>query len=276
MDTSTVKVDQISTLAELIYKYGPVIVVLSLFLFLFLVIILVVLKGFVDAQKKTQEANETLIKTILNNSEKLKQMEVDRRAKEPSYDEKNLVDIFIRLNNTFKLDCKKYLEKVAADRIGIYVFHNGTQTSHGMPFFKVSCISEFIHRGCGITSHIKDTTAIPLVVYDDIIEVLYNYGFVVVRNEYDDKESKYPIKSPQIESSSFYLDKDKARTAIFVGVYDSYDSLFAFIMVEYLEDMSEDDINKYLEDLREFAARIRPTLEFSDYNGSTNSKDGDD
>ena len=274
MDTSAVNIDQVSNMAELIYNFGPVVTVLAVFLVLFLVIVFVVLKGFVDAQKKIQETNENLIQTILKNSESIKQMEVDRRAREPKYDEKNLVDIFIRLNNTFKLDCKKYLEKVEADRIGIYVFHNGTQSSHGLPFFKVSCISEFIHRGCGIGSHIKDCTAVPLVVFDDVIEVLHTYGFTIVRNTYGDDIPKYPRISPQIESSSFYLDKDRARTAIFVGVYDSYESLFAFILAEFLEEIPDEKIDNNLEILREFCARVRPALEFSDYNGS-GTKDGD-
>ena len=259
----------------MIYKFGPVVVVLAVFLVLFLVIVLVVLKGFIDSQKKTQEANEALIKTILGNVESWKQMEANRIDKEkPKYDEKNLVDIFIRLNRTFKLDCKKYTEKINCDRIGIYVFHNGTQSTHGLPFFKVSCISEFIHRGCGIGSHIKDCTGVPLVVYDDIIEILHSYGFVIVRNTYGGDIPKYPRITPQIESSSFYLEKDRARTAIFVGVYDSYESLFAFILAEFLEEISDDAIDNNLTVLKEFCARIRPTLEFSDYNGSE-AKDGE-
>lgn len=273
MDTSNVTVDQVHTMAQILSDFGPVVTILAVFLILFLVIVLVVLKGFVDAQKKTQEANEKLIQTILSNSESLKQMEVDRRAKEPKYDEKNLVDIFVRLNSTFKLDCKKYLEKVSCDRIGIYVFHNGTQSTHGLPFFKVSCISEFIRRGCGINSHIADCTAVPLAVFEDIIEVVHSYGFAIICNNFGDGEKKV-LNKPKMESSSFYLDKDRARTAIFVAVYDSYESVFAFVLAEYLEEIPDKKIDEDLEVLREFCARIRPTLEFSDYNSSV-SKDGD-
>lgn len=274
-DISSVDVSSVEKLANLIYKYGPVVIVLSVFLFLFLTIILFLLRSFLETQSKTLAANESLMKSILSNFESVIKLEEEKKSDESTknYDEKNIVKIFVKLNKTFKLDCRKYSEKANADRIGIYVFHNGTHSSHGLPFFKVSCISEWIRHGCGITTHIQDCSGVPLAMFDDIIERIYSYGFVIVDNYYDDEDG-LPRSSSYIESSSFFLEKDKAKTAIFCAIYDSYDNILAFVLAEYVDRVDMEKIDDYIDDLREFCARIRPALEFSDYNSI--GKEGDD
>lgn len=272
-DITDVDVSSIETLTNLISKYGPVIVVLSVFLFLFLIVILFLLKSFLDTQSKTTSSNEALMKSILNNFESIIKIEEERKKENSKdYDEKDIVKIFVKLNKTFKLDCRKYCEKVNADRVGIYVFHNGTTSSHGLPFFKVSCISEWISHGCGITTHLQDCSAVPLAMFDDIIERVYSYGFVIVDNHYnnDNNSNNYTY----IQSNSFYLEKDKAKTAIFCAVYDSYDNILAFVLAEYVNRVEAEAIDDYITELKEFCARIRPALEFSDYNSI--GKDGDD
>lgn len=266
-NTTDIDISNVENLANLIYKYGPVVVVLSIFLFLFLVVILFLLKSFLDTQSKTLESNKALMESVLKNFETVVKNEENNKA----YDEKDIVKIFVKLNKTFKLDCKKYCEKIKADRVGIYVFHNGTQSSHGLPFFKLSCISEWIERGCGITTHLQDCSAIPLAMFDDIIERIYSYGFAIVDNYYGDMPAN--TNSTYIQSDSFFLEKDRVETAIFCAVYDSYDNILAFVLAEYINRVDAENIDDYITEIKEFCARIRPALEFSEYNSS--GKDGD-
>ena len=276
MGVDNTDISQIESMANLMYKLGPAIVILSVFLLLFLVIIVAILKGFMDNQSKTQEQNDALLKALMENFEELKNTE-EKRAKATTkpYDEKNIVEIFVKLNRTFKMDCKKYSEELNCDRLGIYVFHNGTYSSHGLPFFKVSCISEWIKRGCGISSQIKNCSGVPLTVYEDMVDKLYTYGVIIVHNTYDNEE-KTCVNPTHIESTSFYLEKDKAKIAIAVAVYDSNDNVFAFIMAEYLDEIDDENINKNIECIKEFCSKIRPTLEFSDYSNATEGGDNYD
>lgn len=263
MGVDSLDITQVEDMANLMSKLGPTIVILSVFLLLFLVVMIAILKGFIDNQKKTQQQNEALLQTVLDNFEGFKKIEESKRD-EKLYDERNIVEIFVKLNRIFKADCKRYSEQLKCDRIGIYVFHNGTTSSHGLPFFKVSCISEYIKRGCGIPTQINNCNSVPLSVFEDVVDVLYSYGFIIIHNSYEDDES--PCTNPtHVSSSSFYIEKDKVRIAIGVAVYDSLDNVFAFILAEYLQAIDDKTISANIEIIREFCGRIRPTLEFSEY-----------
>lgn len=268
MQNSGVEMEQVSEMANLINKAGPVAVILSVFLILFLIIVMALLKGFMSSQKQLQEQNESLTNTMIMQLEELKKSQAEIKADtRKNYDEKSMVSIFVKLNKTFKMDCKHYAETVQCDRIGIYVFHNGAHSSHGIPFIKTSCISEWIKRGSGISTHLTDSNSVPLTVFDDVIERLYSYGFVIVRNDVEDSKEN-EINEFSISSSSFYLDRDKAKVAIFVGIYDSVENIMAFIMTEYIDRIDNEEIEHCMEQLREFSSKIKPTLEFSDYNAT--------
>lgn len=266
VDTTT-SMDQITSLAELIHKIGPVAVILAVFLILFLVIVMTLLKGFMNNQKKLQEQNEQLTQimiTTFENQKKLRDEEDESASiQKKKYDERNMVGIFVELNRTFKMDCKQYAQALSCDRIAIYVFHNGSHSSHGLPFFKTTCVSEWIKPGCGIPTHLMDSNAVPLTVFDDIIDRLYTYGQVIVRNT--ETNFNDVLENPSnhaIKSTSFFLGKDGAKVAIFAGTYDSFENMCAFVMVEYLSIINPNEVQNSLAIMRQFCTHIRPTLEF--------------
>src|SRR5574344_1514475 len=69
-----------------------------------------------------------------------------------------------------------------------YVFHNGMHSSHGLPFYKYTCLSEVIRRDRGITQVINEQKALPLTMIDDNIAIMLNReGWFVICDA--DKES---------------------------------------------------------------------------------------
>lgn len=248
-------------LSDAINTYGSAVILLAFFLIVFIAIICVMLKQNISNQRMLREQNQILTSTILEiNQSKPKSENKDENPRDTkTYDEKSIVSIFVKLNRTFKFECKKYLERVDADRIGIYVFHNGTVASHGLPFFKVSCICEWIRRGSAIPPHISDTTGIPLNLFDDVIENLYTNGVTVVCNNPNNTNPNY------MKSDSFYLDSDEVECSVFIPVYDKDDNIFAMIMVEYKNMVEQENLDRYVVDLEDFCHTIRPTLEFSEY-----------
>lgn len=242
--------NEVYDLAEAINRFGPIAVILAVLLLVFLAVILHFLRSGASTNNQLMNQQQQLINHLLEQTKK-----DDDSAEKRDYDEKNIVEIFYKLNSYLKSECRKFLTKTECDRIGIYVFHNGTVASHGLPFFKVSCICESIKRGSGISTHIADSTNLPLTIFDDIIEKLYTEGTVVVRNTVDGA----------FQSESFFLDKDKAATALFSVVYDNEDNTMAFVLGEYKAELSNEEINQDLEINRDLCARLKPVLEFSEY-----------
>lgn len=242
-------VDQVVKLAETIDKVGIAAVVVAVFLLLFLGIILYLMRTFAATNQYMMNQQQQMLNNLMQKKEE------EEKEKQPAYNEKEIVAIFCQLNKSLKAECKKFLEETECDRIGIYVFHNGITSSHGLPFFKVSCVCESIKRGSGISSHIADSTNIPLSVFDDVIQILYTDGVVIVQN---DKEDGF-------KSSSFYLEKDKADTGIFTAIYDSMDNVMGFTLGEYRRGIEQEEINSDHELYKELCGRLRPVLEFSGY-----------
>lgn len=242
-------VDQVVKLAETIDKVGIAAVVVAVFLLLFLGIILYLMRTFAATNQYMMNQQQQMLNNLMQKKEE------EEKEKQPAYNEKEIVAIFCQLNKSLKAECKKFLEETECDRIGIYVFHNGITSSHGLPFFKVSCVCESIKRGSGISSHIADSTNIPLSVFDDVIQILYTDGVVIVQN---DKEDGF-------KSSSFYLEKDKSDTGIFTAIYDSMDNVMGFTLGEYRRGIEQEEINSDHELYKELCGRLRPVLEFSGY-----------
>lgn len=253
LDTGTV--DNVVQLAETMDKVGMVAVVISAFLILFMGMILFILRAMSTSNQHMMRQQQQLLNNLIDKKDKeIEEKEAENRA---HYNEKEIVAIFCNLNKGLKSECRKFLESTNCDRIGIYVFHNGTTSSHGLPFFKVSCVCEYIRRGSGISNHINDSTNIPLTVFDDIIQSLYTNGVVLVQNNVENA----------IHSSSFYLEKDKVDTAIFTAIYDSMDNVMGFVLGEYKRVLDQVEIDSDNELYRNLCARLRPVLEFSGYQG---------
>lgn len=252
-------VDNALKVSDALNTYGSAIVLLSIFLVVFIIVIIVILRQNSDSQKMFQEQNQILLNQLLNANSMVKEKEEVAVKDNKLYDEKNIVTIFVKLNRIFKFECKKYLERINCDRVGIYVFHNGTVTSHGLPFFKVSCICEWIKRGSAIGNHINDTNGIPLNLFDDIIDNLYTKGTVYVCNVPDNEDPDF------IKSDSFYLDIDCVEFAMFVPIYDKNDNILAMVLAEYREMIEKEQIEGYVEELKELCQTVKPVLEFSEY-----------
>jgi hypothetical protein len=86
---------------------------------------------------------------------------------------------------------------------------------------------------------------------------------VVVRNS--DKEAYH--------STAFFLDKDGIDTAIYTVVYDSHDNVMAFILGEYKEPLTDEKLDIYEPMYIDMCLRLRPVLEFSEYQKINDSKE---
>jgi transcription initiation factor IIE alpha subunit len=162
-------VGNVSQLSEAISKYGLLTVILAVFLLLFLLLVLFIINS-----------NQKFINILIDQNNKFIN-ELTESVPQKNYEEENIVEIFTKLNEVFKDECKKINEKTSSSRTAIYVFHNGSVASHGLPFFKMTCVSEWISRGSGFQEQMSKHTNLNLALFGSLIEELYNTGVFLIR-----------------------------------------------------------------------------------------------
>lgn len=128
---------EVYDLAEAMNKFGPAIIVLAVFILIFLAVMLLFIRSYSNSTKSSQDTFSQMMQQQQQVfSYLLKEKDNEEAKPVAAYDEKKIVEIFCRLNIHLKSECKKFLDKTECDRIGVYVFHNGTVASHGLPFLK--------------------------------------------------------------------------------------------------------------------------------------------
>lgn len=242
-------VDDIGKLAGFIQQYGPLIVILAVFLLLFLTIFAYTINANKKAIESDREMNKQLVTSILNDyfAKTAKVVEGNK-----NYDEKNIVNIFVKLNKALKNVCESTCRKTNSDRTAIYVFHNGSQASHGLPFFKLTCISEWVSKNSNSNIKMAEHTALPLNLFDNIIQGLY-------------ENSEYRIILDETKDSGdmLFLKNTKIKDCFFIPIYDDDNNMMGFIFNGYNTVRDNIDIEKEKESLAELASTAKPVIEFS-------------
>ena len=242
-------VDDIGKLAGFIQQYGPLIVILAVFLLLFLTIFAYTINANKKAIESDREMNKQLVTSILNDyfAKTAKVVEGNK-----NYDEKNIVNIFVKLNKALKNVCESTCRKTNSDRTAIYVFHNGSQASHGLPFFKLTCISEWVSKNSNSNMKMAEHTALPLNLFDNIIQGLYeNSEYRIILDE---------TKDP---GDMLFLKNTKIKDCFFIPIYDDDNNMMGFIFNGYNTVRDNIDIEKEKESLAELASTAKPVIEFS-------------
>lgn len=250
---TTEALDQVSKLSETISKYGPFIVILAIFLIIFLVIVGYMIKSngkFVD--QMIDQYND-MSKNYIELSQR-----VVTSVPVKDYNEEDIVEIFFKLNGIFKEECKKINEKTGSSRSAIYVFHNGTVSSHGLPFFKMTCVSEWISRGTGFQEQISNHTNLNLALFGSLVNELYRNGEFTISQDFCEEQQ---------EPYNYAFMSEKAKTSLFTCVYSDSNKIMAFINTEFKDVLNDEDILNAKNIMKNSCAKIQPVLEFSSYKG---------
>lgn len=276
-------VDSVLTISEAIHQYGPLVVLMSIFFIIFIILIIVLLRSnsklmdqLIHRQEDADKMDNDMISKFVENAleaqnskhnnavqnildefrQTLKPIEnaMDDENRKEEY-HKDLVGAYIDVNMAFKNASRDVLNKLKCNRIAIYVFHNGNESIHGLPFFKMSCVHEWTDRGTN-TLRGKFHSDIPLHLFSDFIEDLYNTGYYKASDI--DKVAEI---DPSIKHFVQYSD---TKSLYMVAVKDTNGSISGFITAEFddtdIFDMDEDR-NAYVKAvLDEMALKIQPII----------------
>ena len=133
---------------------------------------------------------------------------------------------------------------------------NGIYSSHGLPFFKTSCVSEVFGKNCGISKKVIEHSGLSLSLFHNSISHLYQHGSVVIP-KVEDIKCTYPV----IFS---ILDRENIKSGAGVAIYDSDNNILGVLIAEFVEDKS-DQIENITKKLIKYTGALSPILEYSDF-----------
>lgn len=216
--------EEVTTLSKSIVEYGAFSVILAFAMVLIVSIVFYTMNNSKKQDSKLlQEMHDQAEQDRLLMNELLKALIPSTKMSEPEEQiKKDIVKNYIEINNVFGSISKDTLSKVSADRVGVYVFHNGNYSAHGLPFFKMSCVGEWIVRGSGVLRG-KNHIDLPLHIFSDIIEKIYDRG-----EYYNDTTAS----SVGLILKDF-LQNTKINFVYILAIYDKSKNLAGFIIAEF-------------------------------------------
>lgn len=237
--------DDVEKYASLIDKYGIMIVISAVFIIFAVLMFGVILKIVQSTFKQISSQQQTLMDRV---------MCADINKENPKI-EKNILDLFLEIDEQIRNTLHDILKKNECDRLAVYVFHNGVFASHGLPFFKISCVSEVINKNCGITRKGKTHQNMPMNMFDTCIKTLHKDGRVVI-HDIEDIKNLYPVLYNMLSESD-------VKSSLWVAIYDKDNNALGILMVEYadLKDDLDETLPKIVSDIKYLA----PILEYSNY-----------
>lgn len=238
-------VEGVGFMAKILSEYGPFIGILAVFLVLFGFIIVTIMRNNQKQITSMIKQQEQHSQSIMNQNDKLVENMMEKeKAEEDEFcaAHRDFIKTYIDVQTVFKSASKHSQNKIGADRMGIYVFHNGNRSIHGLPFFKMSCVGEWLKTNVGAKKNIH--SELPLYVYDDIILALYEDGYF--ENITNPSRESDMVSSFSVSSTFIYV--------FMLGIYDSNNNLAGFSIAEFKkkpEDITIEEIKESMQQLND-------------------------
>ena len=144
---------------------------------------------------------------------------------------------------------------IKASRVAIYLFHNGTKTSSGFDFLKLSCVGEKIVIGSGIKEKILNHSNMPVNILDNMCDVLFNSGRYIIHND----------ESTMNTAKGQFISSNKIEYSQAVCLYDSDNNIIGFILAEFDHSYLKKTCDEEYERLKSLSNELAPIFSYSDY-----------
>lgn len=248
--------DEVKEYTDLIHTYGASTVIIAVFLVILLAILGYILRNNHKTNNQLIKQQQELVDMLLTkNNEK----EEDEEKRTTVVKEPEIVQVFLDINSSMKEILKDIYDEIDTSRVAIYVFHNGVYSSHGLPFFKMSCVCEIIKKNCGVIKNINHHANLPLQMFDNSISYLHKHGKMTVVNV-DDETDELVHDSPVLIGM---LKSNNIKSASGIVVYDHDNNILGILMAEFSEIKDVEFLNTVEQLLIEKAPMLSPILEYS-------------
>lgn len=248
--------DKVENYTQLIHTYGASAVIIAVFLIMLLGILTYIIRSSQKTNNQIIKQQQELVNMLVNMTKKqtANTTEKPKIIKEP-----NLVELFLNINGSIKDTLKDISDDLGADRTSVYVFHNGVFSSHGLPFFKISCVCEVVKKNSGVIKNLKNHSGLPLQMFDTTISNLYKNGSMTIQDTEDD-DNELVQNSPVLCGM---LKNNSIKSATGIAIYDHDNNIMGILMVEYVNFKDPILLDEATRLLIEKAPLLSPVLEFS-------------
>lgn len=193
-----------------------------------------------------------------SNTEKARQSEESRvianmidDINQQPYTLNKLTETYTKTNTLIKHKLKEVSDELSAERICVYMFHNGEHSLNGIPFLKTTCICEYIDRHKGATSLLMTHKGVPINMASDLFKQINSHQFTVL----------YPDDTNLVDRvmANFFCKENENRTTIVVTIYDSSNQLdekpigFLSADFEFEHRPTVEELQKYFNSLEELS-----------------------
>ena len=263
-------VKTVGSMAKVIDEYGGYIAILSLFIIILVITVITIIWINTKLMKQELEEKLALLSSQKDQNEKLVDHLLKDNSSKDTEDEeeteddirrknrKDFVSTYIDINLILKDAVRSASGELNAERVGIYVFHNGNQSIHGLPFFKVSCMHEWNKAGSLAmkTRAYRSVThqSIPLYLLSDIVESIYSKKYYFVTNIQD--------KIDSVQSLQTFVDHSDIQTMYMLAISDDDDNIAGFVIAEFKEiiNLEDEAMNKIKHTLEITRDTVKPVV----------------
>lgn len=250
---------------DLIHTYGASTVIIAVFIVVLLAILSYILRNNQKTNnqiiKQQQELVDLLLSTKKEDKEENSSKQQPNIVKEP-----DIVQVFLTINSSIKEILKDISDEIDSSRTAVYVFHNGVYSSHGLPFFKTSCVCEVIKKNCGVTKSINSHNGLQLQMFDNSISYIYKNGKISICDT-DDDNNEFVHDSPVLIGM---FKNNNIKSASGISIYDHDNNIVGILLTEFTEVHDEDFLTNIENILIEKAPLLSPILEYSGIYDTTN------
>ena len=206
-----------------------------------------------ELELKNQDFVKAIIESLTAQQEKL----IEKVSEK--HENRDLLNTFIKLRGALLGTCTDTMKKIDASRIAIYLFHNGTRSTHGIDFFKMSCICEEIKKGSGIREKLIEHSNVQINLFDTMIDKLVTNGrYVIINNE-----------ELQYSSHKMFLSTKADTYTQLVAIFDMSNNILGFVCAEMHHEYDRERAMREKQDLDSLIVQIVPVLSYSDYIDTT-------
>ncbi len=169
--------------------------------------------------------------------------------------DRDLFNTFVKLRNSIKENCMIAMRDTKACRLAVYLLHNGNSSTHGVKFFKMSCICEKVAIGSGIREQSIEHSNIPINLFDDMIDKLIDNGRYIIMNEEEINNTNHRI----------FISASKIKYAQAVAIFDLNNNILGFVLAEMDHMYDRDLALKEKEKIDILVNQLVPILSYSEY-----------
>lgn len=257
---------EVSEYSNLIHTYGASTVIIAVFIVVLLAMFAYILRSNQKTNNQLIKQQQKLVDTLLENKKDGEENEDDSTRHPTVIKEPDIVQVFLDINSSIKEILKDISDEINSSRTAVYVFHNGVYSSHGLPFFKTSCVCEVIKKNCGVSKSINLHSGLPLQMFDNNISYIYKNGKMAII-DVDNEDNELVHDAPVLVGM---LKNNNIKSATGIAVYDHDNNILGILLTEFVELQDREFLNRVENVLIEKAPLLSPILEYSGIYNTTN------